>query len=405
VGYFFGRLIQASLSRQREFLADASSVQFTRNPAGVTGALKKIGGMAIGSNLDTHKAAEIGHFFFVQAFESNFGGLWATHPPLVTRIRAIEPAFDGKFPEPPEVVDVSKEPWSKIPGMPPGAAAPSPQAALAFAAALTAAAGTLTPASQENARTILGDIPAVLRTAARSPHDAPFLVYGLLLDGNEGVRRRQTASIAASNGSDALHTLQLLDTALRQLGPENRLALLQLAIPSLKALEPTALGTFAGTLDDLVQLNGNVTTFEFALQRIVLRELAVNRDPKASLVQIYSFQAVVPEIAVVLSSLAHASSADAAEASKAFAEGTSQLKLIEAQLHMLPDAESGLVQLDAALDKLGSASVPIKQRLLVAAAHVVGADGVILASEAELMRAIAASLGVPVPPLTLSSAA
>jgi Zn-dependent protease with chaperone function len=68
-GYFFGKLIQASVSRQREFLADASAVQFTRNPGGVTGALKKIGGYAIGSSLDTHRAAGISHFFFAQAFE------------------------------------------------------------------------------------------------------------------------------------------------------------------------------------------------------------------------------------------------------------------------------------------------------------------------------------------------
>ena len=82
IGYFFGKLIQAAVSRQREFLADASAVQFTRNPDGLTGALKKIGGYALGSSLDTHKASAIGHFFFGQAFQSDFGGLWATHPPL-----------------------------------------------------------------------------------------------------------------------------------------------------------------------------------------------------------------------------------------------------------------------------------------------------------------------------------
>ena len=99
IGYFFGRLIQAAVSRQREFLADASAVQFTRNPGGIVGALKKIGGYALGSSLQTHKAAEIGHFFFAQGFTSMFGGAWATHPPLVERIRfALEyrPWEEGK---------------------------------------------------------------------------------------------------------------------------------------------------------------------------------------------------------------------------------------------------------------------------------------------------------------------
>jgi Zn-dependent protease with chaperone function len=405
VGYFFGKLIQASLSRQREFLADASAVQFTRNPAGVTGALKKIGGYAIGSTLETHKASEISHFFFAQEFVSNFGGLWATHPPLDVRIRAIEPQFDGKFFEPAEVVDVAKDPWSKVPHMPPAAQAPSPQAAVAFGAALAAAAGSLSPQGAAQAQSILAEIPAAIRAAARSPHDAPILVFGLLLDDDEAVRTKQLASLASSNGSDVLKTLEQLEPALRQLKPAHKLPVLQLALPSLKALPPTALDTFAGTLDDLVHADGRVTTFEFALQRLVLRALSINRAPSAVVTQIYSFQAVTVEISVVLSALAHASSANATEASRAFAEGAAQLKLVEGRISFLSEADSGLVQLDAALDKLASASGPIKQRLLMAAAHVVSADGVLLTEEAELLRAVAASLDVPVPPITAAAAA
>ena len=380
-------------------------MQFTRNPGGVTGALKKIGGYAIGSALDTHKAAEIGHFFFAQAFVSNFGGLWATHPPLVARVKAIEPSFDGKFFEPPEVVDVAREPWSRVPHMPAQAPSPSPQAAAAFGAALTAAAGTLTPEGAAAAQQLLAGIPAAIRAAARSPHDAPVLILGLILCDDEGVRQKQMALVAAGSGSEALHTLQQLDPALRQLKPEHRLPVLQLALPSVKALEPSALGSFAGTLDDLVQAGGSVTPFEFALQRLVLRTLAASRSPASAATQIYSFQAVTGEISVVLSSLAHASSGNADEAAKAFAEGASQLKLVEGRLAFLPDADSGLVQLDAALDRLAGASGPIKQRLLVAGAHVVGADGVVLTSEAELLRAVAASLDVPVPPLSAIAAA
>ncbi|HEY5226887.1 MAG TPA: M48 family metallopeptidase [Opitutaceae bacterium] len=399
IGYFFGRLIQASLSRQREYLADASAVQFTRNPGGITTALKKIGGYAIGSNLDTHRAAEISHFFFAQAFQSNFGGLWATHPTLGQRILAIDPGFDGKFIDPPQRVDVSKEPWSKVPHMPPQAPSPTPSAAAAFGAALVAAAGTLTPESASDAQSLLAQVPASIRTAARSPHDAPILVYGLLLNDDEAVRQRQLASIAASDGGDALTTLSQLDSGLRELRHEHRLPVLQLALPAIKALPQASLGSFAGTLDDLVQADGKVTAFEFALQRLVLRALAINRNPSAPVEQIFSFQAVAREISVVLSSLAHASSADAAAAAAAFAEGASQLKLVQASLVFLSEADSGLVPLDAALDKLAGASGPIKQRLLVAGAHVVGADGILLPEEIELMRAVAASLDVPVPPL------
>ena len=129
------------------------------------------------------------------------------------------------------------------------------------------------------------------------------------------------------------------------------------------------------------------------------------RAPSAAVAQIYSFQAVAAEISVVLSALAHASSDDAGEAARAFAEGASQLKLVEGRISLLSEADSGLVQLDAALDKLAGASGPIKQRLLMASAHVVSADGVLLTREAELLRAVAASLDVPVPPLAALSGA
>jgi Zn-dependent protease with chaperone function len=399
VGYFFGRLIQASLSRQREFLADASAVQFTRNPGGVTNALKKIGGYTLGSSLETHRAAEISHFFFAQAFASQFGGLWATHPPLDVRIRAIDPSFDGQFIAPPEVAGIARAPAAPLPPL----AAVAPAAAFsgaALGAALTAAAGTLTPDSAAGAQALLAGIPASLRTAARSPHDAEILVYGLLLDGDdEAVRERQLALVAAAEGGESLTTLKQLDAGLRGLEPGHRLPLLQLALPALKALPPTALGTFAATLDALVMADGKVTTFEFALQRLVLRALAVSRAPSAAVTQIYSFQAVVPEISVVLAALAHAASSDPAEAGSAFAAGAAQLPLIQAGLTFLPEDQSSLAALDAALNKLAGASGPIKQRLLVAGAHVVGADGVLRTEEIELLRAVAASLDVPVPPL------
>jgi Zn-dependent protease with chaperone function len=414
VGYFFGRLIQAAVSRQREFLADASSVQFTRNPGGLTGALKKIGGYALGSSLQSGKATAIGHFFFAQGFESSFGGAWATHPPLDARIRAIDPQFDGKFFEPRETVDVAHEPWTRaghpesVAGFAPGAVAQStmprpsapisPQAAGTIAA-LMASVGTLSSASVTNAQDILATMPARLLAAARDPHEAPVLLYGLLLDEKPEVRSRQRNFVAAGAGAEALHSLDELEPGLQQLRAEQRLPLLQLALPALRNLPANSLGAFFGTLDQLVHADGRVTTFEFALQKLLLRTLAVGQTPAAAIVQVYSFNAVVAEIGVVLSALAHTSSEDAAEAARAFAEGAAQLKLLEGRLALLPVDACGLVQLDAALDKLATASGPIKQRLLTAGAHVVGADGKILVAEAELLRAIAATLDVPMPPL------
>src|SRR5690606_28971990 len=97
IGVFFGKLIKAAASRQREYLADAAAVQFTRNPEGIAGALKKIGALGAGSRIVHPRAEELSHLYFASGLRSSFAGLFATHPPLVERIRRIDPSFSGDF--------------------------------------------------------------------------------------------------------------------------------------------------------------------------------------------------------------------------------------------------------------------------------------------------------------------
>jgi Zn-dependent protease with chaperone function len=424
VGYFFGRLIQAAVSRQREFLADASSVQFTRNPSGIAGALKKIGGYGLGSTMQSNQSAAIGHFFFAQAFRTGITGLWATHPPLEERIRAIEPTFDGKFIAPTEDLRNEEAPFAGtrlvspnraggsrpaggtgLPSIADGARKSPSTSRLATSTALTAIStiGALTPEQITNAQALLDATPPRLRTAAQSPLESRVLLFGLLLDDDEGIRSRQRAAVASRAGNDALRILDELDPALRQVRDEQRLALVQIALPALRDTPPTVLQPFLDTLDELVRADGRVTPFEFALQKLLTRTLAVGRSPGAAVVQIYSFNAVIDEIAAVLSVLARASTSDAAQAPQAFAAGAAQIKLIESKLAYRDESAATLTTLDTALDKLATASLPIKQRTLVAAAHVVQADGQVLVCEYELLRAIAAALDVPMPPLAAAT--
>jgi len=403
VGYFFGRLVQAAVSRQREFLADASSVQFTRNPAGITGALRKIGGYALGSTLLHNQSAAIGHFFFAQSFRTGVTGLWATHPPLDERIRAVDPRWDGTFFAPPEVVHVARESFVEA-GLAPAKPVPAPPLLPPTASvAALAAIGTLSPQQISHAQLLLDATPARLREAARSPHEAAVLLYGLLLDRDAAVRSRQRDLVASRAGAEAARTLDELAPALRDLRDEHRLPLLQLALPALRELPGDALDPFLDTLDELVHADASVSPFEFALQKILTRALALGRTPTAAVVQIYSFNAVIDEISLVLSALAHASTQDTAAASQAFATGAAQIKLIENQLHFVTPEACDFEQLDAALDKLATGSLPIKQRTLVAAAHVVNADGRVLLAEFELLRAVAAALDIPMPPMAVAA--
>ncbi len=417
IGYFFGRLIQAAVSRQREFLADASAVQFTRNPAGITGALMKIGGYALGGNIVDRHGAEIGHFFFAQAFKSNFGGLWATHPPLDERIRAVDPQWDGKLFEPEEVVDVSRESFATAgfgggqryspdetlrrvheaqPDLPPR----RPSAPVPFKPArIVADVGALTEAHFRHAQLLLDSIPTRLREATRDTTAAQVLVYGLLLSGTKEERDRQQSLVAQHAGPEAATTLTALRSALSLLDPVARLPLLQIALPALRSLKGAALDRFFTTLDELVHADGRVTPFEYALQKMLLHQLGLAHNP-AQRLQFDSFDAVRGEIAIVLSALAHLSAKDSAPA---FAEGAAQLPVIRDQLALLAPAACGLEQMDGALDKLAVSSLPIRQRLLVAAGHVIASDGTVTAEEGELYRALAATLDCPMPNLDMAA--
>jgi Zn-dependent protease with chaperone function len=418
IGYFFGKLIQAAVSRQREFLADASAVQFTRNPGGITGALKKIGGYALGGNIVDSHGAEIGHFFFAQAFKSNFGGLWATHPPLDERIRAVDPQWDGKLFEPEEVVDIRQESFATAgfgggqrfspdetlrrvheaqPDLPPPTRTPVP---VAFKPArIVADVGALTESHFRHAQALMESIPTRLREAARDTASAQVLVYGLLLSGTREERDHQQSLVGQHAGTDAATTLAAMRGALSVLDPVARLPLFQLALPALRPLRGAELDRFFTTLDELVHADQRVTPFEYALQKMLLRQLALAQNPSQR-VQFDSFDAVRREIGVVLSALAQFSGKDSAGA---FADGAGQIPAIRDQLTLLDATACGLEQLDAALDKLALCSLPIKQRLLVAAGHVIASDGTVTVDEGELYRALAATLDCPMPAIGMAA--
>lgn len=422
VGYFFGRLIQAAVSRQREFLADASAVQFTRNPGGITGALKKIGGYALGSTLTDKHASEIGHFFFAQGFRSFFGGLWATHPPLDERIRAVDPRWDGKLFEPPEVVDVARESFSSAGFAGRSAASadtrgptardpftrevvregePAAPARVPFTpAAVTASIGALTEDHFRQARALLDTVPPGLREATRAPATAIPLVYGLLISGAPANRERQLVLIAQHSGAADRTATQTLLPLLADLADAVKLPLFQLCLPALRTLDAATLDRFVTTLDELVHSDAEVTAFEFALQKMLLRQLSLARasTPRTP-TQFHSFQPLADDIAFVLSALARAGANEPGRVSLAFAAGVGQLPLIASRLALATADACSLEKLDTALDRLASAALPIKQRVLTAAAQVIGADRLVTPREADLYRAIAAAIDCPVPVL------
>lgn len=415
LGVFFGRLIQAAVSRQREFLADASSVQFTRNPAGLSGALQKIGGY--GSVMESPHASDACHLFFASGFESNFLGFMATHPPLEARIRAIDPTWDGKFhrlsEDKPENLHLYRESQ-----MPPRTPPPLPNlfgsviggAVLAEGSeappvikpsSVLPNLGNPTPLHLKYAEALRNALPDNLKAAAHEPIDATALIYALVLSADESLRGTQLGEIATRTSRDISNKVVALYPDVTKTATHARLPLVNIALPALRQLQPEQYKQFSETLEWLIESDGQVELFEFVLEKIVLRHLDSEfNGPRKAVTQYYTLKPLVPDCGVVLSALAYVGSDDPRKIEKAFETGAPYLHAAENWgLALLPANECGIDKLDAALDRLALAVPTIKKNLIEACARVVGADGVIQESEAELLRAVADTLDCPIPPL------
>jgi len=410
IGVFFGRLIQAALSRQREFLADASSVQFTRNPAGLSRALQKIGGT--GSELESAHAGEASHMFFGNGLGKPFLGMMATHPPLAERIRAIDPGWDGKF-KTVNAVDVAAESAHEAKKPPPpkssfplisGMSGASPgDAALATNAVLMGAVlphlGKPTPLHLRYAEELRNSFSEKIQSAAREPLNATAIIYAMLLSADETLRTQQLTELAmraAPGIGDKTATLWL---AVAPIAARTRLPLVNFALPALHHLRPDELHQFNQAMQWLMESDGSVEIFEFMLQKIVRRHLASQSgETRPTSIKYHTLDALVTDCNVVLSALAKVSSRQSSEIERAFQAGAYHLGAKPDGLQLLLDEESGLKQLDTALNHFASAAPQIKSNFLKACVQVVATDGVIQEREAELLRAIADTLDCPIPP-------
>ncbi|MGO9921148.1 MAG: M48 family metallopeptidase [Isosphaeraceae bacterium] len=405
VGVLFGNLIKAAVSRQREFLADASAVQFTRNPDGIAGALKKIGALAEGSRVRAPEAQEASHLFFGDAM-GRFLGVLATHPPLVERIRRIDPSFDGDFskvhvttPEP--VAPEAESRRSLTPQARPG------RGVFAFnAAQVVDRIGTVEPEQLAYASAILTSLPDLLKSLAYDPFGARAIVFALLLDHENETMRRSLLDRLGQHAEPALCSeVEKVLPIVHRLTPELRLPLVSMAAPALSRLSRAQFESFVRAVRDLALADNHVSLYEYALQRLLLRHVATRYGYALSpAVRYRSPEPLVGPVRHVLGALAHVGSAQPADAASAFALGIQALGWPGTDAS-LPPRDLDLKSLDLALNELDAASPPLKRRILGACAACIGADGRVTLEEGELLRAIADSLGCPVPPLQSLSGA
>src|SRR5208282_3013212 len=340
IGVFFGRLIQAAVSRQREFLADASSVQFTRNPEGITGALKKIGGLGeTGSRLSHAHAEELSHMFFGNGVSEPFIGLLETHPPLAERICVFDPNFDGKFPcvrydgrdRPPEEIPTPKRlPMPNIFGtMLGGAILASGEAEkppVIRPHSVLPNLGNPTPSHLKYAEQLRESLPDSVKAAAREPLDAVALIYAMLLSNDEKARTTQLVELAKRVEPAIQQKTAALFPDVSKAAAHAHLPMVNLALGTLRHLTAEQFNQFSQTLQWLIESDGKIELFEFVLQKIILHHLGPQfTGTRPPTVQFYTLKPLVPDCVVLLSALANAGSGDADEVQKAFAQGAPYL--------------------------------------------------------------------------------
>lgn len=401
-GTFFGKWIKAAVSRQREFLADASAVQFTRNPDGISQALQKIGGFSRAAEIRHPNAEEYSHMYFGEAILSSMNSLMATHPPLETRIKRIDPNWKGEFAtvgDSPSTVGNAPSATSNeaVSGFASGAGAQQRDATATRQEVATEDLslddiGSPTPAHVHQAQQALKDIPAHLQEAAHDPFAARAIIYSLLIQPNTADSQWQQLQQRAH--PVVFKLTQELQASVQQLPRTLRLPLFTLTTSALKTLSAPQYQVFKENVIALIKADKQVDTFEWALYRILMNTMEHKNSSKGRNANLRQLGVPCQQLISTLATAGHDASAPA---EAAYNSAMSQLGL--ANLPLLGDGQISLPMLDSAIQQLQQLKPLQKPALLKALITCIQHDGKIDPQEYELFRAIADCLDCPVPPL------
>ena len=405
IGLFFGRMIKAGVSRTRESLADASAVQFTRQTQGLAGALKKIAGLEAGSKLnDRADAEEASHMLFGDGI--GFSGLFATHPPLLQRIQALEPQFRA------DQLDALQRRWLASPpsgieedarlGLDSGRAGTLPTDGAHFDVTppmVVAQVAQPAPDDYRRADAIVSAIPDALRALAAQRESVMSLVLALLLDDAPAIAARQHAEIAARLGAPVATDAEALHVgALAHLHPMLRLPLAALAFPVLRLRPRPQLDVFMDTVDAVVHADDKVSLFEYCLGRLLQTQLRESLDPSRYARQgRRKLSAMRSEISALLCVVAQAGSDSAEDARRAYIAGIQRI-LPSDYLPYLARADVASA-LDPVWEPLDALDPLAKQALIESITAAISLDNQVTVAESELLRTICAVLHCPLPPM------
>ncbi|HCG5246078.1 TPA: M48 family metallopeptidase [Vibrio parahaemolyticus] len=377
LGTLFGNMIKAAISRQREFLADASAVQFTRNDQGIAGALKKIGSNVQGSTLNTKASDEMSHMMFGQSKLSGFSSLFATHPPLDERIRRIEPNWDGIYAQHSHAQSTAFD-NEQVSGFAVGGGSPASQSA--------------SPSEQlsETGQQLISQLPPELVDIAREPYSARFIAFALIFDGSDIQREMIKSYVPLASQSTLLPWLDY------DLPLHLRFPLLELALPALKSLSEAQKISLCKVLRELSETDNLYSLAEWCVINLLEKQLLASFG---FIKQHKTLKQLEESVFWLLRELAWVSHSQADKAQRAYHCALAHLGFPEVKLE---PANSNWHLSRAALELLLQLK-PKDRRMFVKACRIaIESDGEITVAEGELYRVIACFLEVPEPPLTIS---
>ena len=382
IGVLFARMLQSAISRQREFLADASAVQFTRDPEGISGALKKIGGFAQHGTISTPKAMEARHMFFAG---SGLNSLMATHPPLGKRILAIDPQWKGEM----------------LRGMADPVSAAEFTGAMGFSPALRqASAYDRLDALGESTR-LDSKVGAAIREELRagkvtsfSKQEAKIILLGLLVAADAD-GKNVGEKILKEHDCDEETISQVIrwSTELAIYDATKKLALVDLSLSWLRKMSKPEARAFVAASKALIEADGEISLFEFMLQKVIERHVEIGLGLKpVPPMQYRNIEALEQEVAALIGAFSALTgeAGASAKAAKEYHEHTRR---------ELPAINAGLGVVAQALEKMDAATPLVKQQILRLCGMVATDDGTVNDKELELLRATAEAIGAPIPPL------
>ncbi len=387
-GTFFGNMIKASVSRKREYLADASAVQYTRNNRGIADALKKIGGYSEGSNLETKEAPTMSHAYFANGIKSSFMSLFATHPPLDQRIKAIEPDWTGTYPKvTKEMKQSHKE--ERVSSFTSGVPITSTN--------MVESVGQLGADNISQAQASIASIPSLIKKNIYSAEGAMAVFFGLLLaktDERE-LLEKQLTYVKDNNSEAVIYKLDVMLNDFQGLEFKHRLPLMEIALPQLRSVSREDSRKFLSDVNWLIKADDQVSIFEWSIEsrlKHYLKSVHDGADYKTS--KYSSLRNVKSELEILMSLL---SSHFVDQADQEAAANDAKKTVGMDSLNMLSADAFTMDQFSKAVESLALLEPELKEKVIEFCYLLVTRDDDFSIEEQETVRALSECLGCPMP--------